>query len=83
MSRKFLEAFFRNKRLLLLPPLLIPLIVGTVSVLTTPPYYEGWTAVWLSQPTYLAATDQDNRFLSPAQNQANRMGELLKTQSFL
>ena len=68
MSRKFLEALFRNKRLLLLPPLLIPLIVGAVSFVTTPLYYEGWTAVWLSQPTYLAATDQDNRYLSPAQN---------------
>ena len=54
MSRKFLEALFRNKRLLLLPPLLIPLIVGAVSFVTTPLYYEGWTAVWLSQPTYLA-----------------------------
>lgn len=83
MSRKFLEAFFRHKRLLLLPPLLIPLIVGSVSFLTTAPYYEGWTAVWLSQPTYIAATDQDNRYLSPAQNQANRMAELLKTQNFL
>ena len=83
MSRKFLEAFFRNKRLLLLPPLLIPLIVGAVSFVTTPLYYEGWTAVWLSQPTYLAATDQDNRYLSPAQNQANRLTELLKTQSFV
>ena len=83
MSRKFLEALFRNKRLLLLPPLLIPLIVGAVSFVTTPLYYEGWTAVWLSQPTYLAATDQDNRYLSPAQNQANRLTELLKTQSFV
>jgi uncharacterized protein involved in exopolysaccharide biosynthesis len=83
VSRKFLEAFFRHKRLLLLPPLLIPLIVGTLSYLMTPLYYEGWTAVWIGQPAYIAATDQANPYLSPAQNQANRMTELLKTQSFL
>jgi hypothetical protein len=83
VTTKVLEAFFRHKLLILLPPILITLIVGPAAYFTAPVYYEGWAAVWAGQATYLGVTDQDNPYMTPAQSQGGRLGELLKTQTFL
>ena len=53
MITKFLEAFFRHKLLVLLPPFLIPLIVGPWALMTAPIYYESFAGVWVDKPTYL------------------------------
>jgi uncharacterized protein involved in exopolysaccharide biosynthesis len=80
---KLLETLFRHKLLILLPPVLIPLIVGPIALLTVPVYYETWTGVWVERSTYLSYSDGWNQYMTPAQNQANRLTELLRTRAFL
>ena len=50
MITKFLEAFFRHKLLVLLPPFLIPLIVGPYALVTAPIYYESFAGIWVDKP---------------------------------
>jgi uncharacterized protein involved in exopolysaccharide biosynthesis len=80
---RFLEAFFRYKLLILLPPILLPLIVGPLAILAAPVYYETWAGIWVERPTYLSYNDDWNRYNTPAQNQSGRLNELLRTRSFL
>ena len=49
MIRRVLEAFFRHKLLLLLPPLLIPAVVTPVVVATAPTVYGGQIKCWGSR----------------------------------
>ena len=84
MTTRILEAFFRHKLLVLLPPLLIPLIVGPLALLSAPVYYEAWAGVWVDRPQYLAYSQNGwNQYLTPSANQANRLGEALRTRSFM
>jgi hypothetical protein len=80
---RFLEAFFRYKLLIVLPVVVIPLIVGPVALLFGPVYYETWVGIWVERPTYLSYNDDWNRYNTPAQNQAGRLNELLRTRSFV
>jgi uncharacterized protein involved in exopolysaccharide biosynthesis len=80
---KFIEAFFRHKLLILLPPVLIPLIVGPIALMSAPIYYETFTGIWVDRPSYLAYNDGFNNYISPAQNQMNRLMEVLRTRSFI
>jgi uncharacterized protein involved in exopolysaccharide biosynthesis len=80
---KLLETFFRHKLLLLLPPILIPLLVGPPALLTAPLSYETYAGVWVDKPTYLNYTSDWNSYITPAQNQAGRLNEVLKTRTFL
>jgi uncharacterized protein involved in exopolysaccharide biosynthesis len=60
----------------------IPLLV-TAYVFATPPQYEAQAAVWVERPTYLVYSTGDiNQYLTPAQNQKNRLAELMLTRSF-
>ncbi len=82
MIEKALEAFFRHVLLILLPLIVIPLVV-TAYVLATPPQFEAQAGVWVERATYLTYSSTDvNQYLSPAQNQRNRLAELLQTRSF-
>jgi uncharacterized protein involved in exopolysaccharide biosynthesis len=84
MIGKILETVFQHKLLLLLPPVLIPLIVGPIALVTAPVFYEAYVGVWVDRPAYLNTNASDwNNYLSPAQNQSNRLGELLRTRQFL
>jgi uncharacterized protein involved in exopolysaccharide biosynthesis len=80
---KFLDTFFRHALLLLLPPLLIPLVVGPIALYMAPIYYETWAGIWVERPTYLSYNDDWNRYNTPAQNQTGRLNELLRTRSFV
>jgi hypothetical protein len=82
MIRRILEALFRHKLLLLLPPILIPGIVTPIVVATAPTVYESFVAVWIDHPAYLNYQDGSNQWVSPSQVQANRMSELLHTHPF-
>ncbi|HEY8648531.1 MAG TPA: Wzz/FepE/Etk N-terminal domain-containing protein [Candidatus Limnocylindria bacterium] len=83
MIERLLEAFFRHKILILIPVLAIPL-VATAMVLATPPQYEASAGVWVERATYLTYSSDDlGRYLTPAQNQRNRLVELMQTRSFL
>lgn len=83
MIGKFVEAFFQHKGLILLPPIVIPLIVGPIALVMAPVYYVTWANIWVDRPTYLTYNDDWNRYNTPAQNQAGRMNELLRTRSFV
>jgi hypothetical protein len=82
MIRRILEAFFRHKFLLLLPPLLIPAVVTPVVVATAPTVYDSYVAVWVDHPAYLNYQDGSSPWVTPAQVQVNRMAELLHTRPF-
>ncbi len=83
MISRILEAIFRHPFLVLLPPMLIPLIVGPIALALTPPYYESWAGIWVDRPTYLTYNDGWNQYITPAQNQLGRLDELLRTRAFL
>ncbi|HEX2034419.1 MAG TPA: hypothetical protein VHS99_09560 [Chloroflexota bacterium] len=83
MIVRLLEAFFRYKWLVLLPPVLIPLIVGPIALLRVPSYYLAGAGIWVDRSVYLNTNDGFNAYLTPAQNQANRLVDLLRTRSLI
>lgn len=83
MIARLLDTFFRHALLLLLPPTLLPLIVGPIALYLAPAYYETWAGIWVERPTYISYNDDWNRYNTPAQNQAGRLNELLRTRSFV
>jgi capsular polysaccharide biosynthesis protein len=82
MIRKLLEALFRHKLLLLLPPILIPAIVTPLAFSSAQPVYDTWVGVWVEKPEYLQYADGANPWLTPVQVQSNRLTELLGTRAF-
>ena len=80
--RKLLEALFRHKLLVLLPPILIPIIVTPIAIITTPVYYESIASVWVQNPTYLDVKNTP-QFTSAALSQSSQITELLHTRSFV
>jgi uncharacterized protein involved in exopolysaccharide biosynthesis len=82
MIRKLLEAFFRHKLLLLLPPLLIPAIVTPLAFQSAPVVYETAVGVWVERPAYLQYQDGSSPWATPVQAQSGRLSELLKTRAF-
>jgi hypothetical protein len=83
MILRFLDTLFRYKWLLILPPLLIPLVVGPIAMILAPSYYETTAGIWVDRATYLKSTDDFNIYISPVQNQINRMTDLLRTRTFV
>jgi uncharacterized protein involved in exopolysaccharide biosynthesis len=82
--RKLLEAFFRHKWLVLLPPLVIPLLVAPIAYMTMPVAYESVVGVWVDRATYLDPRAQNLPFnTSAAQTQSSQLTELLHTRSFM
>jgi len=83
MITKFLEAFFRHKLLVLLPPILIPLFVGPWALMTAPVYYESFAGGWVDRPTYLNYNDNFSIYSSASSQQSNKLIEVLRTRSFM
>jgi uncharacterized protein involved in exopolysaccharide biosynthesis len=81
--RKLLEAFFRHKWLVLLPPVLIPLLVTPIVMFTTPVTYESIAGVWVDRPTYLDPKAGQAPYASAALSQSSQLSELLHTRSFM
>jgi hypothetical protein len=46
------------------------------------PYYETTAGLWVERPSYVPSTDDFNRYITPAQNQQQRLTELLQTRTF-
>jgi uncharacterized protein involved in exopolysaccharide biosynthesis len=81
--RKLLEAFFRHKLLLLLPPVILPAIVTPIAIASTPVAYETVASVWIDHPAYLNYKDGAVGWVSAVQTHSTRLGELLKTRAFV
>jgi uncharacterized protein involved in exopolysaccharide biosynthesis len=82
MIERMLEAFFRHAILIVLPLVLIPMDAAAAA-LSTPPQYEATAGIWVERATYLTYSQDDNIYLSPAQNQRNRLAELLRSRTFV
>lgn len=84
MIARFLETFFRHKLLILLPFILTPLVVVPFALVLVRPYYETTAGLWVERPSYVPTTDDAswNRYVTPAQNQQQRLAELLNTRAF-
>jgi len=83
LFRKLLEAFFRHKLLVLLPPVLIPGIVSPIAVVAMPPVYETTVSVWIDHPPLLNYNDGSSTWVSGVQSQSGRLSELLRTRAFI
>lgn len=84
MIRKFLEAFFRHKLLIFLPVVLTPAVVTPAGFYLVRPYYETSAVVWVGRPTDLRSADEGGNWWStPAQLETGRIGDLLRTRSFM
>jgi hypothetical protein len=80
---RFLDAFFRHKLLILLPPIIIPLIVTPIAFLLAPTYYESYASIWVSRPSYLSYKDDSDPWITPAQELSRRFNEQVRTHAFL
>lgn len=77
---RLLETFFRHRLLLLGPVALV--IVGAVGwVLIQPPTFDSSVRVWVERQT-LVPNPNDNPYLTPAQQQAGTLSELISTKYF-
>jgi capsular polysaccharide biosynthesis protein len=84
MIRKFLEAFFRHKLLILLPIVLTPAVVTPAGFYFVRPYYESSSVVWVGRPTYLRSVDEGGGWwATPAQIETGRIVDLLRTRAFM
>lgn len=83
MIARFLETFFRYKLLILLPAIITPLVVVPFAFLLVRPYYETNANLWVERPSYVPTTDDWNRYITPAQNQQQRLAELLQSRTFV
>lgn len=83
MIGKILEAFFRHKLLLLLPPILIPAVIGPLALFTAPSYFESFAGAWVDQPAYINAPNDFSPWVLPSQTQSGKLSELMRTDGFL
>lgn len=82
MIARFLETFFRYKLLILLPAIITPLIVVPFAYVLVRPYYETTAGLWVERPSYVPTQDDWNRYVTPAQNQQQKLNELMQTRTF-
>lgn len=77
---RLLETFFRH-RLLLLGPVVLVLVGATGWIFIQPPTYDSSVRVWVERQT-LVPDPNSNPYLTPAQEQAGVLTELLSTKYF-
>jgi uncharacterized protein involved in exopolysaccharide biosynthesis len=79
---RYLETFYRHRRLLLVPVVLI-LVVTAVVLKSQPPSYVSTARLWVQPQTPLVPQNSAyNPYLTPAQNEAADLTELLGTEYF-
>jgi uncharacterized protein involved in exopolysaccharide biosynthesis len=83
MIRKILEACFRHKLLVVLPPILIPVIVTPIALMLLPAQFDSSASIWVDRPSYLDFKDTSNPYQSPVQTQSSRLSDLLHTRAFV
>jgi uncharacterized protein involved in exopolysaccharide biosynthesis len=77
---RYLEIFYRH-RLLLIAPVVIAVIASVAFAVTRPRTYEATAQLWFD-PVTSAQAAQLNGYISPADQAAAELKELLKTRSF-
>jgi hypothetical protein len=82
VTRKVLEAFFRNKLLILLPLIVVPLLATPIALLVAPPQYEAAASLWFERPAAPGQDEVGSQSPTSAQEEANRLRELLGTRAF-
>jgi uncharacterized protein involved in exopolysaccharide biosynthesis len=82
VSARLVETFFRHWLLIVAPIVVLPL-AAIVVTLGTPAPYESSAGVWVERSTYLDVANDASRYITPAQSQANRLAELLRSPAFV
>jgi uncharacterized protein involved in exopolysaccharide biosynthesis len=82
VSARLLETFFRHWLLILAPLVLLPLVV-TILTLQAPAQFESTAGVWVERSTYVDVISDVSPYITPAQSQANRLAELLRSPAFV
>lgn len=82
ISGKLVETIFRRFWVLVIPVLLVPIAV--IGLTGRAASYESRATVWVTDPLgdAKASVGQTNSYLSPAQNQAQALNDLLATNAF-
>src|SRR5262249_34425043 len=62
--------------------LVIPGIVTPIAIMNTPTTFDTFVGIWVDHANYLNYSDGSNPWVTPAQIQASRLGELLRTRAF-
>lgn len=81
---RYLEALLRYKARFTLILIVLPAIATAASVVFFPTY-KGSASLWAESPSYYGTSFVPvgwNQYLSPAQNEADSLGQLIKTASF-
>lgn len=82
MVKRVLEQLFAHKLLVVLPVLIIPL-AALVVALQTPPMYQATANIWVERAPYVTYQNDLDRYAQPADIQAKRVIELLRTRTFV
>lgn len=78
---RYIETFFRNTWLIMIPALMF-VMIGTALVLLVTPKYAAGATIWTERPTYLEIPGKQNVWVTPAQAEAGRFRELISTRTF-
>ncbi|HUS16771.1 MAG TPA: hypothetical protein VM536_17385, partial [Chloroflexia bacterium] len=79
--RRYVECAFRLKYRLLCAGLLVAGSAFAFLYMSKQGYSSSAT-VWVDRPIYFSAPSNWNQYLSPADNQANILSELIRTRQF-
>lgn len=79
---KLVETVFQKYWAILIPVVLVPLMA--IAMTYSPPTYRSGAVVWVSEPVTgeSMALGHENQWITPAQNQAQVINDLLSTASF-
>jgi uncharacterized protein involved in exopolysaccharide biosynthesis len=78
---RYIETLFRNRWRVLVPALCL-LGSGLGLALLLPLRYEATATIWTEAATYLDVPTAQNQYLSPAEAERRRFGELVRTHAF-
>lgn len=78
---RYIETLFRNRWRVLVPALCL-LGSGLGLGLLLPPRHEATATIWTQAATYLDVPTAQNQYLSPAEAERRRFGELVHTHAF-
>jgi uncharacterized protein involved in exopolysaccharide biosynthesis len=78
---RYIETFFRNRWLVIIPALFL-LGSGLGVGVMLPPQYEATATIWTEAATYLEVPTAPNQYLAPAEIETRRWSELARTHSY-
>jgi capsular polysaccharide biosynthesis protein len=80
---RYVEILFRFKARFALLLIVVPAIVGAVTILMFPSY-KATAQLWVDSPGYFGGNQPEgwNQYATPAQNESDSLGQILSTRAF-